>query len=195
MKFPPVALPLVLLLSACAATPTEEELDPAKHQQMMMEKWAEFMTPGPAHKVLDTKVGHWDVVITSYDPPSESKGTSDFRWIMDGRYLEQKAEASFDGAPFHGLGISGFDNLKRAYVSTWVDNMGTGLVNAEGTYAPETRTFTYTADAPDLLSGKYVKSRSTETFVDDDHMKVEFFGKGPEGKEIKMMELAYSRSR
>ena len=186
---------LTLVLSGCAATPTQDEIDPAKHQEAMMARWTEFMTPGPAHKVLDTKVGHWNVVIKSFDPPTESKGTSDFRWIMEGRYLEQTAHASFEGAPFEGLGISGFDNLKHAYVSTWVDNMGTGLVNAEGTYSPQKRTFQYSGQTPDLMTGKYVKSRSVETFVDDDHMTVEFFGPGPDGKEIESMELQYTRAR
>jgi hypothetical protein len=114
---------------------------------------------------------------------------------MDGRYLEQTAQASFEGTPFQGFGLSGFDNLEHVYVSTWIDNMGTGFVNAKGTYAPETRTFRYTSETPDLMSGKYVKSRSVETFVDDDHMTVQFFAPGPDGKEIESMELLFTRAR
>ncbi len=185
-----------LFLSGCAATPSQDELDPAKHQDAMTAKWMEFMTPGPAHKVLDTKVGHWNVVITSFnsDPPTESTGTSDIRWIMDGRYLEENAQSSFDGVPFQGFGLSGFDNIKHAYCITWIDNLGTGFVRSEGTYAPESRTFHYASQTPDIMSGKYVKSRSVETFVDDDHMAVEYYGPGPDGKEMKSMELQYTRA-
>jgi hypothetical protein len=197
MNHPLALSALALAVCGCAATPTRDELDPAKHQEMMLARWTEYMTPGPAHRVLDTKVGHWDVIISSFntDPPTRSTGTSDIRWIMDHRYLQENARSSFDGVPFEGFGISGFDNLEHAYCITWVDNTGTGFVRSKGTYAPESRTFRYTSQTPDIMSGKYVKSRSVETFVDDDHMTVEFFVPGPDGKEMKSMELRYTRAR
>ncbi len=35
------------------------------------------------------------------------------------------------GMPFEGMGIDGYDNLAKQYVSTWVDNMGTGIMNID----------------------------------------------------------------
>jgi len=47
------------------------------------------------------------------------------------------------GMPFEGIGINGYDNLKKKFVSTWIDNMGTMIVMSTGTFDPATKTFTY----------------------------------------------------
>ena len=37
------------------------------------------------------------------------------------------------GQPFSGVGIDGYDNLRKKYVTTWIDTMGTGIFSMEGT--------------------------------------------------------------
>ena len=46
--------------------------------------------------------------------------------------------------PFEGMGIVGYDNLLKKFVSVWIDNMGTGLMPGTGTYDAATKTYTYT---------------------------------------------------
>ena len=43
---------------------------------------------------------------------------------------------------FKGMGVEGYDNVKKKFVSSWIDNMGTGIQFSEGTYDPATKTFT-----------------------------------------------------
>jgi hypothetical protein len=47
---------------------------------------------------------------------------------------------------FKGMGMDGYDNVKQKFVSSWGDNMGTGIILLEGDYDPATKTFTYTTE-------------------------------------------------
>jgi len=174
----------------------------AKQQEMQKEmekKWGEFRTPGEAHKALNFKVGKWDGAVKMWDPnqpnPRESTCTSEVKWIMDGRYLSDNTEGSFNGETFMGHGLSGYDNLKKRYAWVWIDNFGTGFMNAEGTYDAGSKTFKYTFEQPDLMAGKYAKARSVERVIDNDHWAMEMYAPGPDGKEYKNFEITYTRAK
>jgi hypothetical protein len=187
------ALTFALGATACQSTPTKQTLSEAE----MMAKWTEFATPGAGHQALNHKVGRWNLKVKMYmtpgAPPVESTGTSETRWIMDGRYLEDDTLGSAMGQPFVGHGLSGYDNLTGTYTGVWIDNMGTGLMTSEGTYDPKTRTFHFTSQSPDVGSGKYIETRVIEKVIDDDHWTMQMFGPDPDGKEYMMMEIEYSR--
>ena len=165
----------------------------------MAAKMKEYGTPGPAHKQLDPLVGRWNVAVKMFEPgnptPSESKGTSDVKWIMDGRFLEENVKGEWMGQPFEGVGTIGYDNLKKSYVSTWHDNMSTGIMNAEGTYDASAKSFTYTGECPDVMSGKYTSSRSVQKMVDADHWSMQAFKPGADGKEFLAGQFDYTRAK
>ena len=198
-----LVLAAATLGASCASTSrakTTAPQDAAAHEAEMMEKWMAFATPGDAHKVLDPRTGKWNFAVkfwhTPDAPPGESTGTSETKWIMDGRYLHDETHGSFEGQPFHGMGISGYDNLKKKYFGTWIDNMGTGLMVSEGTYDPAKKTITYESNSPDVMAGKYVKGRIVERYDSRDAWTMEMYGPDPtSGKEFKMMEIAYKRAR
>jgi len=166
-------------------------------QQAMMEKWMAFATPNEHHKLLEKKVGTWDLAVKMWmdadSPPSESKGTSTSEMALDGRYLMDHANGQTEFGPFEGMGVCGYDNLKKKYVVGWIDNMGTGVMTSEGTYDPATKTFTYVGESPDVEAGKYVKSRTTEKWLSDDKWVMESYVPGKDGKEFRCMEITYTR--
>src|SRR5262245_30131146 len=90
--------------------------------EKMMANMKAFGTPGPAHKVLDAKVGKWDtkwtMTMVPGGKPVSDTGTSEIQWTMDGRYLKETSKGMFQGQPFTGEGTVGYDNLKKKYVST-----------------------------------------------------------------------------
>ena len=64
---------------------------------------------------------------------------------MDGRYTKSEYKGDIPGmGAFHGLGYNGFDNVSQKFVSFWLDNMGTGIMEGEGTLSPDGRTMTWT---------------------------------------------------
>ena len=170
----------------------------AKHDPAM-EKMMEMGKPGAAHKVLEPHVGKWTLKMKCHmepgAPPMESAATSEVKWIMDGRYIQEEVTGTFMDMPFKGQGLCGYDNLKQKYVSSWVDNMSTGIMQSEGAHDPAAKSFTYETECPDPMSGKYVKGRMVVKWTDNDHYTMQMFGPGPDGKEGMQMELLATRAK
>ncbi len=191
---------LLLPIGAAVAWSQEKKATPAgaPADDPMMAKMKEFGTIGPAHKVLDMKVGKWTVkgkAMSPGSPAMEFSGTAETRWIMEGRYLQDTVTGDFMGGPFQGSGTTGYDNLKKKYVSTWIDNSGTGIYYSEGTYDAASKTFTMMGESPDLMAGKYVKARSVEKWTDNDHWMAQSFKTGADGKEVMDMEMTGTRMK
>ena len=165
----------------------------------MMKAWAAYATPGAEHKAMANLVGTWETTMKSYmDPsgtPTEQKGMSTFTSVMDGRYIMEKAEGEFMGQPFHGMGTFGYDNGTKKYVSTWVDNMGTGIMTGTGTSSDGGKTINMTTRGYDAMSGKEQEYRSVMHIMSADQYHFEMYGPGPDGKEMKMMEITYNRKK
>jgi len=98
--------------------------------------------------------------------------------------------------PFSGFGISGFDNVSQKFQSTWIDNMGTGIMHSEGTADASGKTINWVGMMSDPMTGKVTKERMVTTITDDDHHTFEMYGVPPGGKkEMKMMTLEYTRKK
>ena len=157
-----------------------------------MKKYTDFMTPGDMQKILAAANGKWSEDITLWmapgQPPSKSTGTVDYKMILGGRYQQGNITASFGGMPYEAVSITGYDNMKKLFFSSYVDNMGTGVLNMEGTYDAATKTITLTGTEQDPMTGKEMKMRETLKMVDD-HTEVTAMYDITGGKEIKMMEI------
>ena len=126
--------------------------------------------------------------------PQEYAGHRSAKMVMGDRYLDETYTGTFMGMPFEGHGTMAYDNVQKKYLSTWTDNMGTGIMFGSGTCDKGT-SWSMTADMADPMTGKMVKTRSVTKLVDADHMTMEMYGPGPDGKEMKMMEIAATRSK
>ena len=83
--------------------------------------------------------------------------------------------------------------MKKKFVSTWVDNMGTGFLMSEGTYDPASKTFTYTSEF-EMAPGVKTQAREVVKIVDADHHTLEWY-ETRGGQEAKTMEISYSRKK
>ena len=110
--------------------------------------------------------------------------------LFDGRYLYQEFHGDMMGTPFTGIGLTGFDNQKQRYVSTWIDSMSTGIFFFEGTGDPEERTITQVCRYEDPVKGP-MKLRSVTRIVDDLTHVFEMYGTDKSDIEHKMMEITY----
>jgi hypothetical protein len=160
------------------------------------------------HKVLAQTAGDWNYTVKFWmnpDPsakPQESKGTAIRKMIMGGRYLTgeyngQMQMPGLDGkmkdVAFKGTGMEAYDNLKKKFVATWADNMGTGIMMMEGSYDPATKSFTYTGEE-EMMPGMKSQIREVIKLTDKDHMQLEWY-ENQGGSEKKTMEIAYSRKK
>ena len=190
--------------AALALQGTSKEAKPASapttdDMEAMQSKWTAYATPGPAHDVLKTKAGNWNFTMkwwmTPGSTPEESMGTSENTWILGDRYLMDETQGTVMGESFTGHGTTGYDNLKKKYVSSWIDNMSTGIMTMEGTYDAATKTFTWKGEGPDPMAGKYMPMRMVERMMDADKWTAEMFCTDhATGKEFKAAEFTYTRA-
>jgi Protein of unknown function (DUF1579) len=175
---------------APAAAPSQDE---------MMKAWAAAATPGEAHKKLEPLVGSFTVATKMWmdpaKPPDESSGTAEKKWALGGRFVEERVEGTAMGQPFTGIGYTGYDNYKKKYVGTWMDNMGTMMMNASGTADASGKNFTSWSTIDDVIMKKEVKVKGVMTVVDGDHHTYEMWSPAPDGKLFKSLEIQYTRKK
>ena len=99
------------------------------------------------------------------------------------------------GMPFTGVGYTGYDNIKKKYIGSWMDNMSTSMMISTGTANADGKSYTFTSSMDDPMTGKSSPVKETVTIVDEDHHTLEMWGPGPDGKSFKMMEIDYSRKK
>lgn len=191
---------VVAPLATAAAFQQEKNAAPAASTKddPLMAKIMQYGTPGEAHQALAPKVGKWTVELKQFKPDGTTEtmnGTSEARWVFDGRFVEEDFKAEYMGVPFEGRGTTGYDNMKKQYVSTWIDSMSTAIFTSTGSYDPGTKTFTFSGEGPDVMAERYVKMRFVERWTDADHAVAQGFKPGPDGKEFMEMEMHYTRAK
>lgn len=159
--------------------------------------WEMYMKPGNEHQMLAQSVGNWNAEITFYSPSGEIVSTNtdikaETKMILGGRYQQSTYKGQIDGMPFEGVGTTGYDNAKKVYVSTWMDNMGTGVMYLEGTFKESTKMLTSMGSATDVVTGKVMKVRETLTFADDNIQLMDMYDT-KDGKEMKTMSIKLTR--
>ena len=159
-----------------------------------MKAWQAYMTPGEMHKLLATVEGQWTTEGKMWmDPKSEpmiTKGECTYKMILGGRYQESTFTGDFMGQPFEGRSLMAYDNFKKQFESTWIDNMGTGVMKTVGTFDPATKTFTMTGKEVDPTTGKERAIRETLKVVDNDTQVMTMYN-----AEIKTMEMTFKRKK
>ncbi len=153
---------------------------------------------GDMHAMLARDNGAWQETVTMWSTPGAEpmtfKAEVQAKMVMDGRYQQQTHTGEMMGAPFNGLSTTGFDNARRVFVNTWIDNFGTSLMYSEGTWNAATKSIEFKGVVTDpMAGGKQVPFRQVLTFVSDGEQRVEMYMKHG-GKEFKSMEIALRRN-
>jgi hypothetical protein len=161
------------------------------------EAWAKAMAPGKPHASLAEEAGDWRYTVTMWEAPGAQpttlKGVSTKKMVMGGRFLEEELTGEYKEQPFHGHGITGFDNVTQEYQSIWLDNMGTGLQWYTGR-DDANGTRTYTSTMRDPVTGRAASMRSVARTIDKDHHTYESYVTLPDGKEMLQMRVEYTRA-
>ena len=172
-----------------------------------MKQMMEMSKLNENHKLLADMNGSWNYSIKMWmnpDPnaqPQQSKGTATRKGVMGGRYFVMDVTGKMqmpgeDGKmkdmQFKGMAVEGYDNVKKKFVSSWIDSMGTGIQFSEGTYDPAAKTFTFNMEM-EMMPGMKTPVREVIKMIDKDHMLLEWY-ENRGGQEKKTMEIAYTRS-
>jgi hypothetical protein len=170
-------------------------MDPAA-----MEMMKKNSTPNENHKALDVFAGNWNYNSTWWMKPGtkgeQSTGTQENTWILGGRFLKQIVKGTAMGQPFEGHAATGYDVIRGEYQTVWMDDMMTGMMKMTGTWDAATKTLKQEGTASCPMTGeKDMWGRSEWRSIDNDNATYTSYGKGPDGKEFKTMEIVYKRAK
>ena len=183
-----------------AAPPADFKL-PAGWTQADLQACIAAGTPGANHERLTKDAGVWEGKNTMWMGPGSDPVKSDSKTtvtpMLDGRFVKLEMAGEMPGmGPYIGFAISGYDNVSKKFVSTWIDNHGTGLATGEGELSKDGKTLTwnYTFNCP--ITNKPALLRQIETVTGPGTKTLEMFGADPKtGKEYKMMVIELTKRK
>lgn len=155
-----------------------------------------YAAPGDNHKMLAKMAGTWSATVTFWMQPGAAPMTSSAtavnEMILGGRYLQSKNTGTMMGQPFEGMGITGYDNAKKVFIATWVDNFGTGILTMTGTWDDAAKGIVFSGKEVDPTTGKEFAYRQVVKNPDDHTQIMEMYANMGSG-EFKNMEIKYTR--
>ena len=184
----------LLFVAALAAAPclciAQEKKAPATDAAQM---------PDPKtkeHEALKNLAGDWDVTckmsampgVPGMEKAQESVGTEHAELICNGLFLKSVTNSTYQGKPFQGVWIAGYDPFEKKYTSIWVCTEDEPASTGTGTYDEKTRTWSF------VCSSQHGPARSTLVFKDNDNSVETCYMQGADGKETQAMELTRKRS-
>ncbi|MFC7300394.1 DUF1579 domain-containing protein [Cognatiluteimonas weifangensis] len=189
----------LLPLSLAAALPALAQDAPPQlspEEAAMMQAYQQAGTPGAAHAALAKTVGDYTLSIRSWNapdaPPTVETGTATRSMVLGGRVLVEQVQSQMYGQPFTGHGMHGYDNVTGKHWATWNDSMSTGLMVSEGS-CDDAGACSFTGSWNDPVTKGRITTRMTSRWTSPTVEVFEMYGPGPDGQEMKMMEITYTR--
>ncbi|NNE91347.1 MAG: DUF1579 family protein [Verrucomicrobiales bacterium] len=185
----------LLCLLAVVLIPVEAG---AQNKRKTIKEIREKAEPGPNHALLDPCVGEWKVRmqyrLKPDSNPETAVGKAEIRWILGKRFLEQTIEGKGAAGSLEGIGLIGYDNIRKKYTATWINTMSTGQMRATGAVAGDRRTFQFKATATDPIDGKEKQFDMVFRIVDANTLQYLVYAPNPDGGDrITMMNIGYQR--
>jgi hypothetical protein len=170
----------------------EEPLDSATQ----MRAWQEYATPGNPHKMMADEVGTWNCDMTFWSEangkPEKATSVAVIRMILGGRYQEADYKGTMMGQPFEGKSTLAYNNASEEYTTTFIDNMGTGMMVAMGKYDESKKSMELKGEMVNPVNGKKTPYREVYTIVDPKTRKMEMYDT-KDGSEYKSMEIVMTK--
>ncbi|MCC9072344.1 DUF1579 domain-containing protein [Flavobacterium sp. F-65] len=161
-----------------------------------MKAWQAYATPGTPHKLMADEIGTWNCDMTFWSAPDgkpeKATSTADIKMILGGRYQEANYQGKMMGQPFVGRSTLAYNNASKEYTTTFIDNMGTGMLVAYGKYDDKTKSIELKGDMVNPMNGIKTPYRELYTIVDAKTRKMEMFDV-KNGKEFKSMEIIMTK--
>jgi hypothetical protein len=153
--------------------------------------------PAEMHKMMNLWNGAWSGEVTMWEtegaPPVKSNATVVNKMVLGNRYQQSSFKSTYKGKPFEGIGTLAYDNARKLFLSTWIDNIGTGLMTAEGPWDPASKSITFRGTMTDPATGKLLDTKEIFKPIDNNYQVMEMYAVAPDGKEFKTMEIKYTR--
>ena len=155
--------------------------------------------PGAEHERLRPFVGKFRAEVKIWMGPGEpmiSTGTMNNTFELSGLYLQQdyvgdSSQGLYSG--FEGKGFWGYNATQKRYEGFWIDNASTTMQFEHGDVDASGKVWEMKGEMVCPQSRQPFTKRSVITLIDDDTNRIEMYFTGPDGNEMKCMEINYSR--
>ena len=167
----------------------------AKQTREMLDRYNAAAEPGAKHELLNPLVGTFaaTAVYTGPQGALTSQGTSTNTMILGGRFLKQDYVGRLDDREFHGMTLVGYDNVTGGYQSTMCDEASTALFYMEGSADADGRTFTFSGQAGDPISGEVKAYRHVLKVESDKKHTLEMYEPDKNSQLQKTVVITYER--
>jgi len=174
---------------------------PADEMAAMMAELMKYGTPGEHHQHLQPLAGTWKCASKFRQVPdapwNESASDATFEWILGGRFLQQKVKSPATEAfpmDFEGMGLLGYDNLGKKYLSIWMDNMMTGAMIYQGSCDDSGKVITLSGEYQNPMKGGAMTSgRWVYKIINPNKFVFEMWEPDESGKDFMHGEITYTR--
>ncbi len=163
----------------------------------MMKNMMDYGTPGDVHKMMAAWDGKWKGTMSSWFapdmPPVQSTIVTVNKMVMNGLHQENTHTGNIMGQAFTGRGTTSYDNDKKRFTTTWLDNYSSGVMIMEGYWDAATKTMNLKGKSIDPATRTTVEMREVYKVIDDNNHLLEMFTTPEGGKEYKSMEIKFVR--
>lgn len=152
--------------------------------------------PGPEHASLMKLSGEYTSVskfkLSPNDAGQESKGTSKFTPILDGRFILEDGTGEQFNQPFKARKLYGYNNASKRFESCWIYTGSTAMMMLSGTSSDGGKTVQFTGG---IESANNTKANFEVLLkrLDENRFVVELIMKSPDGTKGPSMETTYTR--
>jgi hypothetical protein len=173
----------------------------AKHPQTpadVLKAIAEAGKPSAEHQKLEPLVGDWNLTLKMWtdpsQPPAKLHGTVQRKWIMGGRFVQETVKGEFEGKPFEGMGLWGYDGAQKKFTTVRACSICGTVSSGLSDFDAAGAKFECATEGVCPLSGETVKGRDEVVLEGDDKIVMNIF-KTIDGKEVKAMEIVSTRKK
>jgi hypothetical protein len=165
----------------------------------MSEDFAAMAAPSEEHERLKPFVGAFKAEVKMWMGPGDpaiSTGVMVNELDLGGRFLRETYTGDPSEGPFpefEGRGYWGYNKVSGQYEGFWIDTASTVMQSETGDVDDSGKVWTMMGEMDNPQTGQKIKKKSVITLVDDDHHRMEMFFEGPDGSEMKGMEIRYVR--
>ncbi len=187
----------LIVTGIAAFAATQDHPSPAAQQKMMqaMQAWAAYSTPGAEQDWLSKQAGTF-VTKASFRtfpeaPWVESEGVVVRRMDMGGRFLVEDFSGTLMGMPFLGRGTTGWDNGRSMFVTTWYDNMSTGIAQGIGQWNDDRTKIEWEITQTDPMTKSPITTKAEWWWRKDGTLVFDSWMPSPTGEHFHAMRIEF----
>lgn len=168
-------------------------MDPQMMQAMMA--WQAYATPGAEQAWLAEQAGTYVTKAEFRTSPNapwmESEGVVVRTMDMGGRFLVEDFTGTMMGMPFRGQGTTGWDNGRSLFVTTWYDNMSTGIAQGVGHWNADRTRINWEITQTDPMKKMPITSKAEWWWKADGTQVFDSWMPTPTGEQFHAMRIQY----